>query len=57
MVIDYFKERGHNVKAFLPQFTRTRDRELLEQLHKEGTVVFTPSRKIGGKHIIPYDDR
>ncbi|XP_043272706.1 probable ribonuclease ZC3H12C isoform X2 [Venturia canescens] len=57
IVIDYFKERGHVVTAFLPQSMRSKSRALLEKLHTNGNLVFTPSRKIGGKNITPYDDR
>lgn len=57
LVIDYFLSRGHSVKAFVPQHKRSMHHPLLEKLYKEGIVVFTPSRKIGGKNITPYDDR
>ncbi|XP_012275154.1 NEDD4-binding protein 1 isoform X2 [Orussus abietinus] len=57
LVIDYFAQRGHTVKAFLPQHTRSFKHPLLEKLYNNGTVVFTPSRKIGGRKITPYDDR
>ncbi|XP_015174755.1 PREDICTED: probable ribonuclease ZC3H12B [Polistes dominula] len=57
LVIDYFKQRGHSVKVFIPQNKRSHCHRLLEKLWKEGTVVFTPSRSIGGKTITPYDDR
>ncbi|KAG5324681.1 ZC12B ribonuclease, partial [Acromyrmex heyeri] len=57
IVVNYFKERGHVVKVFLPQHVRKKEHTFLEQLYKEGTVVFTPSRKIGGRQITSYDDR
>lgn len=57
LVIDYFQQRGHSVKAFVPQHKRSFSHPLLEKLWKEGTVVFTPSRNIGGKNITSYDDR
>ncbi|XP_074093644.1 uncharacterized protein LOC141523953 isoform X2 [Cotesia typhae] len=57
LVLDYFQDRGHKVKIFLPQIQRNRFRGFLEQWHREGLVIFTPSRNIGGKKIVPYDDR
>lgn len=57
IVIDFFKDRGHKVVAFIPQHVRSRNRELLEDLNRDGYVVFTPSRKAGSKIITPYDDR
>ncbi|KAK0178613.1 hypothetical protein PV327_007491 [Microctonus hyperodae] len=57
LVLDYFHNRGHTVKIFLPQHQRKRGREYLEQWYRQGCVIFTPSRNIGGKNIIPYDDR
>ncbi|XP_014603055.1 PREDICTED: NEDD4-binding protein 1-like isoform X2 [Polistes canadensis] len=57
LVIDYFQQRGHSVKVFVPQHKRSFSHPLLEKLWKEGTVVFTPSRNIGGKNITSYDDR
>ncbi|CAL7947363.1 unnamed protein product [Xylocopa violacea] len=57
LVIDYFKHRGHSVKAFVPQYRRSLNHPMLERLYRDGTVVFTPSRIVGGKRITPYDDR
>ncbi|KYQ51970.1 putative ribonuclease ZC3H12B [Trachymyrmex zeteki] len=57
IVVNYFKERGHVIKVFLPQHVRRKEYTFLEQLYKEGTVIFTPSRKIGGRQITSYDDR
>ncbi|KAH0560961.1 hypothetical protein KQX54_010305 [Cotesia glomerata] len=57
LVLDYFQDRGHEVKIFLPQIHRNRYRGFLEQWHRKGLVIFTPSRNIGGKKIVPYDDR
>ncbi|KAK9736697.1 Zc3h12a-like Ribonuclease NYN domain [Popillia japonica] len=59
--IDYFKMRGHEVTGIVPQFrkkvTQSSNWKLLQQLEKEGTVIFTPSRTVNGRHIVPYDDR
>ncbi|CAK9812079.1 Ribonuclease ZC3H12A [Anthophora quadrimaculata] len=57
LVIDYFKRRGHSVKVFVPQHRRSQCHQLLEKLYADGIVVFTPSRKVGGRRITPYDDR
>ncbi|XP_029052688.1 NEDD4-binding protein 1-like isoform X2 [Osmia bicornis bicornis] len=57
LVMDYFQRRGHDVKVFIPQYRRSRTNLSLEKLYKEGVVIFTPSRKIGGRSIVPYDDR
>ncbi|KOC59627.1 putative ribonuclease ZC3H12B [Habropoda laboriosa] len=57
LVIDYFKQRGHSVKVFVPQHRRSQCHQLLEKLYTDGIVVFTPSRRIGGRRITPYDDR
>ncbi|XP_012543205.1 uncharacterized protein LOC105840729 isoform X2 [Monomorium pharaonis] len=57
LVVNYFKDRGHIVKVFLPKHLQRQKYSLLEQLHKEGIVIFTPSRKIAGRTITSYDDR
>ncbi|XP_047539450.1 uncharacterized protein LOC125072798 [Vanessa atalanta] len=59
--IDYFLRRGHVVKAFVPHFRckygKSTDGKLLDQLERQGLVVYTPSREIQGKMITSYDDR
>lgn len=57
IVIDYFKQRGHSVKVFVPQHRRSLNHPLLEKLYTDGIVIFTPSRSIAGRRITPYDDR
>ncbi|CAH1398085.1 unnamed protein product [Nezara viridula] len=58
---DYFLNRGHTVKVFVPQFRRrhhaTSDFHILDKLEKEKILVFTPSRKVEGKQVVSYDDR
>ena len=61
LVVKYFSARGHKkIVAFVPQFrskpTQSTDRELLEQLHKSGNLVYTPSREVGNTRITSYDD-
>lgn len=59
--VDYFKLRGHEVVAIVPQFRKKRnqntDQNLLMQMESDTTVVFTPSRVINGRNVVPYDDR
>ncbi|CAH2098164.1 unnamed protein product [Euphydryas editha] len=59
--IDYFLKRGHVVKAFVPHFRckygKSTDGKLLDQLERQGLVVYTPSREIQGRMITSYDDR
>lgn len=57
LVVDYFTTKGHIVKVFLPQYIRKREYTLLEKWYTKGIVVFTPSRKIGGRQITSHDDR
>ena len=60
-MVKYFRARGHQkIVAFVPQFrnkpNQSTDRELLEQLHKSGNLVYTPSREVGNTRITSYDD-
>ncbi|PNF31570.1 hypothetical protein B7P43_G00760 [Cryptotermes secundus] len=59
--IDYFLKRNHRVVAFVPQFRKScrhsLDTHILDRLEKQGLVSFTPSRKVGDRLVIPYDDR
>ena len=61
LVVDHFKELGHNVVTMLPQYrsnpNQTDSRDTLLRMEKEKTVVFTPSRTVDGEHINSYDDR
>ncbi|KAI8423777.1 hypothetical protein MSG28_012799 [Choristoneura fumiferana] len=59
--INYFVQRGHTVKAFVPRFRckfgKSTEPRLLDDLERRGLVVYTPSREIQGKMITSYDDR
>ena len=58
IVVEYFQKRGHTVKVFVPHYRRSpANHPLLEKLHTDGIVIFTPSRFINGRRITPYDDR
>ncbi|KAK6623567.1 hypothetical protein RUM43_009419 [Polyplax serrata] len=59
--IKYFKERGHKVTAFVPQFRtlhgKSDNPNLLNRLADMGDVILTPSKRVEGRSIVPYDDR
>lgn len=59
--MDFFKRRGHDVIAVVPQFRRRQteslDPEVLDALENQGLIRFTPSREVGGHRIASYDDR
>ncbi|ELU11415.1 hypothetical protein CAPTEDRAFT_171481 [Capitella teleta] len=64
--VDFFRRRGHTeVTAFVPQWrTRAPSREkpishqhLLEELREQGSLVFTPARRVPNKNIVCYDDK
>ena len=64
--MQWFRERGHKqITVFVPHWRRESpraeypitDQEILNQLEVDGTLVFTPSRRIGNKRIVCYDDR
>ncbi|XP_017147571.1 probable ribonuclease ZC3H12C isoform X1 [Drosophila miranda] len=59
--LQYFDKMGHNAKAVIPAFrknaTKSSNPELLDKLHKEGKIVFTPCKNLPGKMSTSYDDR
>jgi ribonuclease ZC3H12 len=64
--VDYFRQRGHkNITVFVPQWRQYQpsdtnmilDQNILYELKQEDILVFTPSRKIGRKLVVAYDDR
>ncbi|XP_055331871.1 probable ribonuclease ZC3H12B [Paramacrobiotus metropolitanus] len=66
LCVDYFKQRGHkDITVFVPQWRKEtskpdapiRDQELLLQLEREGILTFTPSRYVGKRRLVCYDDR
>ncbi|ESO89198.1 hypothetical protein LOTGIDRAFT_92934, partial [Lottia gigantea] len=66
LAVDYFRQRGHKkITVFVPQWRKEtsrpgaqiKDQEIMRQLEKEKVLVFTPSRRIGGKRVVCYDDR
>lgn len=64
--VDWFRARGHsNITVFVPRWRKElsrpdapiKDQEILTQLEKERLLVFTPSRHVGGRRMVCYDDR
>lgn len=64
--VDWFKNRGHkDITVFVPKWRKEsarpdnpiKEQEILNELEKERMLVFTPSRLVGGKRMIAYDDR
>ncbi|XP_060521278.1 probable ribonuclease ZC3H12C isoform X2 [Cylas formicarius] len=64
--VDWFKSRGHkNITVFVPKWRKEgprcdnpiKDQEILAELERERLLVFTPSRLVGGKRMVCYDDR
>ena len=66
IAVDWFRYHGHKeITVFVPQWRRETpraeypitDQEVLNTLEREGILKFTPSRRIGNKKIVCYDDR
>jgi ribonuclease ZC3H12 len=66
LCVDWFKNRGHKeITVFVPKWRKEssrpdnpiKDQEILNELEKERMLVFTPSRLVGGKRMVCYDDR
>ncbi|KAF7266647.1 hypothetical protein GWI33_020142 [Rhynchophorus ferrugineus] len=64
--VDWFKARGHKqITVFVPKWRKEaprldnpiRDQDILAELERERLLVFTPSRLVGGKRMVCYDDR
>ncbi|CAL1270919.1 unnamed protein product [Larinioides sclopetarius] len=64
--VDWFRARGHkNITVFVPRWRKENsrpdapctDQDILAQLEKERMLVFTPSRHVGGRRLVCYDDR
>lgn len=64
--VDYFRSRGHrDITVFVPKWRKeaprpdnpVQDQEILAELERERLLVFTPSRLVGGKRTVCYDDR
>ncbi|KAG8231395.1 hypothetical protein J437_LFUL011331 [Ladona fulva] len=66
LCVDWFKARGHKeITVFVPKWRKEasrpyhpiKDQEILGELERERLLVFTPSRLVGGKRMVCYDDR
>ncbi|ALC40822.1 CG42360, partial [Drosophila busckii] len=59
--LEYFETLGHSVKAVIPQFRKNPHKStnpaLLDQLYKDGKIVFTPCKNLPTQQSISYDDR
>lgn len=64
--VDWFRARGHKqITVFVPKWRKEASRpdnpiteqEILGELERERLLVFTPSRLVGGKRMVCYDDR
>nr|XP_033811760.1 endoribonuclease ZC3H12A isoform X2 [Geotrypetes seraphini] len=66
LAVTWFLDRGHtDITAFVPSWRKEQprsdmpitDQNILRDLEKKKIVVFTPSRRVGGKRVVCYDDR
>ncbi|KAM4736326.1 endoribonuclease ZC3H12A [Anableps anableps] len=66
LAVDFFLDRGHhNITVFVPSWRKElprvdapiTDQHILLELEKQKIVAFTPSRRVGGKRVVCYDDR
>ncbi|XP_031709077.1 endoribonuclease ZC3H12A [Anarrhichthys ocellatus] len=66
LAVNFFLDRGHDtITVFVPSWRKEQprsdgpitDQHILMELEKRKTVVFTPSRRVGGKRVVCYDDR
>ncbi|XP_031833193.1 zinc finger CCCH-type containing protein regnase 1 [Nomia melanderi] len=64
--VDWFKAKGHKeITVFVPKWRKEAskidnpiaDQEILGELERDRLLVFTPSRLVGGKRMVCYDDR
>ncbi|MEQ2236464.1 hypothetical protein ILYODFUR_013075 [Ilyodon furcidens] len=66
LAVNFFLDRGHNnITVFVPSWRKElpradapiTDQHILSKLEKQKILAFTPSRRIGGKRVVCYDDR
>ncbi|XP_023245278.1 probable ribonuclease ZC3H12D [Copidosoma floridanum] len=64
--VEWFRARGHRqITVFVPKWRKeasrpdnpVADQEILGELERDRLLVFTPSRLVGGKRLVCYDDR
>ncbi|XP_030074460.1 endoribonuclease ZC3H12A [Microcaecilia unicolor] len=66
LAVNWFLDRGHpDITVFVPSWRKEQprpdvpitDQNILRDLEKKKILVFTPSRRVGGKRVVCYDDR
>ncbi|XP_056153819.1 ribonuclease ZC3H12A isoform X2 [Lampris incognitus] len=66
LAVNFFLERGHtDITVFVPSWRKEQprpdvpiaDQHILRDLERKKILVFTPSRRVGGKRVVCYDDR
>lgn len=66
LAVNFFLDRGHDtIFVFVPSWRKEQprpdtpitDQHILTELEKQKIVVFTPSRRVGRKRVVCYDDR
>ncbi|XP_062996176.1 endoribonuclease ZC3H12A [Elgaria multicarinata webbii] len=66
LAVNWFLDRGHtDITVFVPSWRKEQprpdvpitDQHILGDLEKKKILVFTPSRRVGGKRVVCYDDR
>lgn len=66
LAVNFFLDKGHKtITVFVPTWRKEQarpdapitDQHILMELEKRKIVVFTPSRRVGGKRVVCYDDR
>ncbi|XP_053563107.1 endoribonuclease ZC3H12A [Bombina bombina] len=66
LAVSFFLEKGHkDITVFVPSWRKEQhrpelpitDQHILGELEKKKILVFTPSRRVGGKRLVCYDDR
>nr|CAD7392192.1 unnamed protein product [Timema cristinae] len=66
LCVEWFRTRGHkDITVFVPKWRKESsrpdnpitDQEILLELERDRCLVFTPSRLVGGKRMVCYDDR
>lgn len=64
--VEWFRARGHQeITVFVPKWRKESsrpdnpvlDQDILGELERDRLLVFTPSRLVGGKRMVCYDDR
>nr|XP_028595048.1 endoribonuclease ZC3H12A [Podarcis muralis] len=66
LAVKWFLDRGHtDITVFVPSWRKEQprpdvpitDQHILRELEEKRILVFTPSRRVGGKRVVCYDDR